>query len=125
MSEYDLAAEGDLFKALEPIIKEPIMDMDPMTAAISMISSIEPPFSEILEIEVPLLNIDENTIQENKLLPDVQLARSVSLGSLSSMDWMRGDAMKPDFIDIPVIDFNTDYGMQRSFSEGDIMFEIV
>ena len=38
MSEYDLAAEGDLFKALEPIIKEPIMDMDPMTAAISMIS---------------------------------------------------------------------------------------
>ena len=41
------------------------------------------------------------------------------------MDWMRGDAMKPDFIDIPVIDFNTDYGMQRSFSEGDIMVSIL
>ncbi|KAL2657687.1 hypothetical protein AAZV13_04G194400 [Glycine max] len=159
MSEYDLAAEGDLFKAPEPIIEEPIMDMDPMTATISMIScgedvssqglkstdidilqndqflhevfyecekdllekaAIEPPFSEILEIKVPLLNIDENTIQENKLLPDMQLAKSVSSGSLSSMDWMRGAAMKPAFIDIPAIDFNADYGMRRSFSEGDI-----
>ncbi|KAH1112892.1 hypothetical protein GYH30_010890 [Glycine max] len=159
MSEYDLAAEGDLFKAPEPIIEEPIMDMDPMTATISMIScgedvssqglkstdidilqndqflhevfyecekdllekaAIEPPFSEILEIKVPLLNIDENTIQENKLLPDMQLAKSVSSGSLSSMDWMRGAAMKPSFIDIPAIDFNADYGMRRSFSEGDI-----
>ena len=156
MSEYDLAAEGDLFKAPEPIIEEPIMDM---SAAISMMScgedvssqglkstdidilqndqflhevfyecekdllekaAIEPPFSEILEIKVPLLNIDENTIQENKLLPDMQLAKSVSSGSLSSMDWMRGAAMKPSFIDIPAIDFNADYGMRRSFSEGDI-----
>ncbi|XP_028790824.1 uncharacterized protein LOC114746716 isoform X2 [Neltuma alba] len=39
MSEYfDLAAEGDLFKAPEPIIEEPVVDLDPMTAAISMIS---------------------------------------------------------------------------------------
>ena len=156
MSEYDLAAEGDLFKAPEPIIEEPIMDM---SAAISMMScgedvssqglkstdidilqndqflsevfyecekdllekaAIESPFSEILEIKVPFLNIDENTIQENKLLPDMQLAKSVSSGSLSSMDWMRGAAMKPAFIDISAIDFNADYGMRRSFSEGDI-----
>ncbi|RDX89770.1 Zinc finger protein CONSTANS-LIKE 5 [Mucuna pruriens] len=160
MSEYDLAAEGDLFKAPEPIIEEPIMDLDPMTAAISMIScgedvssqglkstdidilendqflsevfyeckkdllekaALESPLSEILEIKVgPVLNIDENSIQENKLLPDMQLAKSVSSGSLSSMDWMRGAAMKPAFIDIPAIDFNAVYGMRRSFSEGDI-----
>jgi len=156
MSEYDLAAEGDLFKAPEPIIEEPIMDM---SAAISMMScgedvssqglkstdidilqndqflsevfyecekdllekaAIESPFSEILEIKVPFLNIDENTIQENKPFTDMQLAKSVSSGSLSSMDWMRGAAMKPSFIDIPAIDFNADYGMRRSFSEGDI-----
>ncbi|XP_022723604.1 uncharacterized protein LOC111280447 isoform X2 [Durio zibethinus] len=38
ISEYDLGGEGDLFKAPEPIIEEPIMDLDPMTAAISLIS---------------------------------------------------------------------------------------
>ncbi|XP_027904455.1 uncharacterized protein LOC114164124 isoform X2 [Vigna unguiculata] len=157
MSEYDLAAEGDLFKAPEPIIEEPIMDLDPMT--ISMMScgedvssqglkstdidilqndqflsevfyeckkdllekaAIESPLSEILEIKVPLLNIDENSIQENKSLPDMQLGKSVSSGSLSSMEWIRGAAMKPAFIDIPAMDFNAVYGMRRSFSEGDI-----
>ncbi|XP_020213725.1 uncharacterized protein LOC109797956 isoform X2 [Cajanus cajan] len=159
MSEYDLAAEGDLFKAPEPIIEEPMMDLDPMTVAISMIScgedvspqglkstdidilqtdqflsevfyecrkdllekaAIESPLSEILEIKVPFLNIDENSIQENKPLPDMQLAKSVSSGSLSSMEWIRGAAIKPAFIDIPAIDFDAVYGMRRSFSEGDI-----
>lgn len=39
ISDYDLGAEGDLFKAPEPIIEEPVMGIDPlMTAAISMIS---------------------------------------------------------------------------------------
>ncbi|KAJ1379460.1 CCT domain [Sesbania bispinosa] len=159
MSEYDLAAEGDLFKAPEPIIEEPVMDLDPMTAAISMIScgenvtseglkstdidilqneqflsevfyeckkdllekaAIESPLSEILEIKIPVLNIDENSILENKPLPDMPLPKSVSSGSLSSMDWMHGGAMNPAFLDIPGIDFNTVYGMRRSFSEGDI-----
>ncbi|KAL2339626.1 hypothetical protein Fmac_007566 [Flemingia macrophylla] len=159
MSEFDLAAEGDLFKAPEPIIEEPMMDLDPMTAAISMMScgedvssqglkttdidilqndqflsevfyecrkdllekaAIASPLSEILEIKVPFLNIDENSIQENKALPDMQLAKSISSGSLSSMDWLRGAAMKPAFIDIPAIDFDAVYGMRRSFSEGDI-----
>ncbi|XP_042504056.1 zinc finger protein CONSTANS-LIKE 9-like isoform X1 [Macadamia integrifolia] len=36
--EYDLGGEGDLFKAPEPIIEEPIIRLDPMSAAISMIS---------------------------------------------------------------------------------------
>ncbi|KAK7317138.1 hypothetical protein RJT34_01114 [Clitoria ternatea] len=159
MSEYDLAAEGDLFKAPEPIIEEPMMDLDPMTAALSMIScvedvssqglkssdinilqneqllsevfyecrkdliekaALESPLSQILEIKVPLLNIDENSIHENKPLPDVQLAKSVSSGSLTSMDWMHGAAIKPAFMDIPAIDFNAVYGMRRSYSEGDI-----
>ncbi|KAI4363673.1 hypothetical protein MLD38_019861 [Melastoma candidum] len=38
IAEYDLGGEGDLFKAPEPIIEEPIMVIDPMTAAISMMS---------------------------------------------------------------------------------------
>ncbi|XP_012567858.1 uncharacterized protein [Cicer arietinum] len=159
MSEFDLFVEGDLFKAPETIIEEPAMDLDPMQAAMSMIScgedvssqglkssdidvlqneqllsevyyeckkdmlekaAIESPLSEILEIKIPALNIEENPIQENKPLPDLLLPKSVSSGSLSSMDWMHGAAMKPAFLDFPGIDFNAVYGMRRAFSEGDI-----
>nr|GME13296.1 zinc finger protein CONSTANS-LIKE 9-like isoform X1 [Ipomoea batatas] len=38
ISEYDLGGEGDLFNVPEPLIEEPLLDIDPMTAAISMIS---------------------------------------------------------------------------------------
>ncbi|KAK8521214.1 hypothetical protein V6N13_077329 [Hibiscus sabdariffa] len=37
-TEYNLEGEVDMFKALEPIIEEPIVGLDPMTAAISLIS---------------------------------------------------------------------------------------
>ncbi|KAL4347954.1 hypothetical protein GQ457_17G024290 [Hibiscus cannabinus] len=37
-TEYNLEGEVDMFKALEPIIEEPIVGLDPMTAAISVIS---------------------------------------------------------------------------------------
>ncbi|CAJ2674779.1 unnamed protein product [Trifolium pratense] len=160
MSEFDLFVEGDLFKAPETIMEEPAMDLDPMQAAMSMIScgenvssqglksseiddvfqneqllsevyyeckkdmlekaAIESPLSEILEIKIPALNIDENSIQENKPIPDVLLPKSVSSGSLNSMDWMNGAAMKPAFLDFPRIDFSAVYGMRRAFSEGDI-----
>lgn len=83
-------------------------------------AAIESPLSEILEIKIPALNIDENSIQENKPIPDVLLSKSVSSGNLSSMDWMHGPAMKPAFLDFPGIDFNAVYGMRRAFSEGDI-----
>ncbi|XP_061356170.1 putative zinc finger protein CONSTANS-LIKE 11 [Gastrolobium bilobum] len=159
MSEFDLLVEGDLFKAPEPIIQEPSVDLDPMQAAMSMIScgedvssqglkssdidvlqneqllsdvfyeckkdllekvALESPLSDILEIKIPTLNIDEILVQENKPLADVPLPKSVSSGSLSSMDWMYGAAMKPAFLDFPGIDFNAVNGMRRAFSEGDI-----
>ncbi|KAK7320847.1 hypothetical protein VNO77_30698 [Canavalia gladiata] len=159
ISEYELLLEGDLFKAPEPIIEEPAIDLDPMLAAISMIScaedvssqglkssdidvlqteqllsevfyeckkdllektAIESSLSDIMEIKVPALKVDENPIQENKPIPDMTLPKSVSSGSLSSMDWMNGTAMKPAFLDFPGIDFNEVYGMRRAFSEGDI-----
>lgn len=41
LAEYDLGGEGDLFKAPEPIIEEPLLGMDPMTTAIPMISCTE------------------------------------------------------------------------------------
>ncbi|XVF53404.1 hypothetical protein PTKIN_Ptkin05aG0096900 [Pterospermum kingtungense] len=38
ISEYDLGGEGDLFKAPEPIIEEPVVSLDPMASVISLIS---------------------------------------------------------------------------------------
>ncbi|KDP22145.1 hypothetical protein JCGZ_25976 [Jatropha curcas] len=160
ISEYDLGGEGDLFKAPEPIIEESIVGLDPMTAAISMIScgdevissqglkvadiesiqteqflsevfyecrkdlmekaAIETPLAEILDIKIPVMRADENQIQENKVLPDVPLPKSVSSGCLSSMEWVHGAAVKPNFLDFSGVDLGTVYGMRRAYSEGDI-----
>ncbi|KAJ7965358.1 Zinc finger protein CONSTANS-like protein [Quillaja saponaria] len=158
--EYGLGGEGDLFKAPEPVIEEPVMDLDPMTAAMSMISSgedvispqglkatdidsfqneqllsevfyeckkdllekasLQSPLSDILDIKIPVLRIDENQIQEDKPLPDLPFQKSVSSGCLSAMDWMQGAAVKPAFLEFSGMDFSVDYGMRRAFSEGDI-----
>ncbi|OAY48460.1 uncharacterized protein LOC110618005 [Manihot esculenta] len=160
ISEYDLGGEGDLFKAPEPIIEQPLVGLDPMTAAISMIScgeevissqglkaadivsiqteqlmsevfyeckkdlmekaAVETPLSEILDIKIPITQINENQIQENIFLLDTPLPKSVSSGCLSSMDWVQGTAVKPNFLEFSEVDFGTVYGMRRAYSEGDI-----
>uniref|UniRef100_A0A2P2KY64 CCT domain-containing protein n=2 Tax=Rhizophora mucronata TaxID=61149 RepID=A0A2P2KY64_RHIMU len=159
ISEYDLGVEGDLFKAPEPIMEEPIMGPDPMAAAISMIfcgeevitrqgqvadiesiqseqllsevlyecekdfmekSAIETSLSEVLELKIPMARADENCVQENMLLSDPQLPKSVSSGCLSSTERMSDAAMKPCFLNFPGMDLGTAYGMRRAFSEGDI-----
>ncbi|XP_057995852.1 zinc finger protein CONSTANS-LIKE 16 isoform X2 [Hevea brasiliensis] len=160
ISEYDLGGEGDLFKAPEPIIEEPLVGLDPMTAALSMIScgeevissqglkvadiesieteqllseifyeckkdlmekaAIETPLSEILDIKIPVMRVDENQVQENKFLPDASLPKSVSSGCLNSMEWMQGAAVKPNFLDFSGVDLGTAYGMRRAYSDGDI-----
>lgn len=159
ISEYDLGGEGDLFKAPEPIMEEQVMGIDPMTAAITMIScgeevinpqelkvdietiqseqflrevlyecekdlmekaAIESPLSEVLDVKIPIARTNENSMQENKLLTDVLLQKSVSSGCLSSMEWVHGAGLKPSFLDFPALDFENAYGMRRAFSEGDI-----
>ncbi|KAL4324115.1 hypothetical protein GQ457_11G032870 [Hibiscus cannabinus] len=107
ISEYDLGGEGDLFKAPEPIIEEP--------AAISLISQ-------------GLKAADIESIQNEQLLEVLyecekdlmEQAKSVSSGCLSSMEWVQGAAIKPNFLDFPGMDFGSAYGMRRAFSEGDM-----
>ncbi|KAI8030306.1 Zinc finger protein CO3 [Camellia lanceoleosa] len=66
ISEYDLWGEGDLFKAPEPIIEEPAVGLDPMTAAISMISCGEDVISpQALKV------VDIESIQNEQLLSEV------------------------------------------------------
>ncbi|KAF5732421.1 CCT motif family protein [Tripterygium wilfordii] len=66
ISEYDLGGEGDLFKAPEPIIEEPIIGIDPMTVAISVISCGE----DVIHSQ-GLKVADIESIQSDQLLNDV------------------------------------------------------
>ncbi|OVA11331.1 CCT domain [Macleaya cordata] len=159
-SEYDLGEEGDLFKAPEPIIEEPEMGLDPMTA-ISMIScgedvispqtmkmsdlesfqteqlfrevfyecekelleksAIEEQFSDIQDVKIPALSMDEDQIADkDRLILDESIQKSVSSGCLSSMEWIHGGISRPNFLDFQLVDFGDAYGMRRAFSEGDI-----
>ncbi|KAJ6850851.1 uncharacterized protein M6B38_261915 [Iris pallida] len=49
VSEYDLGGEGDLFKAPEPIIEEPVLAVDPIFAAMTIISNGEDAISETIK----------------------------------------------------------------------------
>ncbi|KAK9291702.1 hypothetical protein L1049_019651 [Liquidambar formosana] len=155
--EYDM---GELFKAPEPIIEEPAVGLDPLTATISMIScgddvispqaleaadiesiqneqlwsdvfyeckkdllakaAMDNTVPDVLDVKVPVARVDENQIAADKFLSEGALQKSVSLGCLSSTEWINGIAMRSNFLDFPGIDFGSAYGMRRAFSEGDI-----
>ncbi|XP_010266521.1 PREDICTED: uncharacterized protein LOC104604011 [Nelumbo nucifera] len=66
ISEYDLGGEGDLFKAPEPIIEEPEMALDPITAAVSVISSGE----NVMSYQI-IKDTDMESIQGEHLLSEV------------------------------------------------------
>lgn len=48
--DYDLGAEGDLFKAPEPIIEEPVLALDPMSAAMTIISNGQDVMTETIKV---------------------------------------------------------------------------
>nr|GMD07521.1 zinc finger protein CONSTANS-LIKE 10-like isoform X1 [Ipomoea batatas] len=68
-SDYDLGGEGDLFKAPEPIfIEEPLVNLDPMAAAISLISLGDDVTShQGFEIS----NIIESSFENGQLLSEI------------------------------------------------------
>ncbi|WMV20714.1 hypothetical protein MTR67_014099 [Solanum verrucosum] len=161
ISEYDLGGEGDLFKAPQPFLELPLMGLDPMTAAISMIScsedaispqglkvldletsfeneqllsevfyeckkdlfekdAIDIPLSEVLDMKIPIVKADGSLTADENLVSEGSFQKSISSGCLSSMEWIHGAPMRPNFIDFGGMDFGAVYGMRRSFSEGDI-----
>ncbi|XP_077251294.1 uncharacterized protein LOC143890478 [Tasmannia lanceolata] len=159
VSEYDLGEEGDLFKAPEAIIEEPEVGLDPMAAAISMISggddvisaqaikvtdiesiqndhllnevfygcknglleksAIEEPVSEISDVKIPI-QMEDFVAEQNRLILEGAMPKSVSSGCLTSMEWISGSAMRPNFLDFHGMDLGAALGMRRAFSEGDI-----
>lgn len=80
----------------------------------------ETPLSEIMNIKIPVEKADENPFAGEQLLSQGQFPKSVSSESLSSMDWVNGPQIGPNFLTFPGMDFGAVYGMRRAFSEGDI-----
>ncbi|KVI04667.1 zinc finger protein CONSTANS-LIKE 12-like [Cynara cardunculus var. scolymus] len=66
ISDYDLGGEGDLFKAPVPIIEQPLVTLNPMTAAMSMISCGEDNISP-QELSVTVIE----SLQNEEFLTDV------------------------------------------------------
>lgn len=173
VSEYYLGGEGDLFKAPEPIIEEPLLSLDPVAAAISMMSgsenamdetikvadigaiqndpllsevlyecekelmeksAIEETISELLDVKIPMLQVEELPRQAEEVLGQIELPtmekdkssvrecslqKSVSSGCLQSADWINGPS-RPNFLDFQGLDFEAAFGLRRAYSEGDI-----
>ncbi|KAI3458015.1 hypothetical protein Pfo_014678 [Paulownia fortunei] len=67
ISDYNLWGEGDLFKAPEPVIEEPVIGLDPMTAAISMISCGE----DVISPQSLTVSDIESSIESGQLLSEV------------------------------------------------------
>ncbi|PSS32335.1 Zinc finger protein [Actinidia chinensis var. chinensis] len=82
--------------------------------------AIETTPSDVLDIKIHIVGTNENLISEGKVFPDESFQRSVSSGCLSSMEWICGAPIRPNFLDFPGMDLSTDYGLRRAYSEGDI-----
>ncbi|XP_039032083.1 uncharacterized protein LOC120167012 [Hibiscus syriacus] len=107
ISEYDLGGEGDLFKAPEPIIEEP-GDISLMSQGIKAADVESIQNEQLLDV---LYECEKDMMAQ---------AKSVSSGCLSSMEWVQGAVIKPNFPDFTRMDFRSAFGMRRAFSEGDI-----
>ncbi|KAL3650552.1 hypothetical protein CASFOL_006955 [Castilleja foliolosa] len=71
-SDYNLGEEGDLFKAPEPVIQEPFLGLDPtgldpISAAISMISCLE----DVISPQSLTISDIESSIESGQLLSEV------------------------------------------------------
>jgi len=62
--EYDLGGEGDLFKAPEPVIEEPVLPLDPMSAAMTIISNGQ-------DVMIETINVADMESIQNEHLNDV------------------------------------------------------
>ena len=86
--------------------------------------AIETPLSNVMDIKIPVVGTDDNFIVEDKLFTEGSFQKSVSSGCLSSLEWMHGAPVRPNFLDFPGMDLDDVYGMRRAFSESDIKVKV-
>ena len=68
------------------------------------------------------LKVEEDISQTEKVAVEASLQKSVSSGSLTSMDCVNGGETRtsPRFLGMPGMDLGAVFGMRRAYSEGDI-----
>ncbi|KAL2556243.1 CCT motif family protein [Forsythia ovata] len=105
ISDYNLGGEGDLFNAPEPVIQEPLIGLDPMTAAISMISCGE----NIISPHALTVSAIESSIESGQLLSEVYyeckkdiLAKDATVTPLSEFMDIKIPTVKTD--ELPISD---------------------
>lgn len=115
--EYDIGEEGDLFKAPDPILAEPILAVDPLSAALTMISCGEDTSQGLCELP----DLDLGSLQSGQQLLDKAFYEC-------EQDLMMKSAMESPFSDVldiknisvvpTTIDENQE--MQKSVSSGNL-----
>ncbi|KAI3886826.1 hypothetical protein MKW98_017178 [Papaver atlanticum] len=110
--EYDMGGEGDLFKAPEPILQEPLMGLDTLSDTISMISGGNN------EISSQTINVvDMETMQNEHLLNEVYYECKKELMEKSAI----GEEYVADDLDVKVpliqMDEDPDVEIDRLISD--------
>ncbi|KAK4749729.1 hypothetical protein SAY87_027178 [Trapa incisa] len=120
MTEYDLGGEGDMFKAPEPIIEERIVGLDPLSAAISMVS-----FTGDSVLAQDLKFADITTLENEPLLSEVfyechkDLVETAAIGtSFAEALEMEIPPMKIDVGESMMNELPLDSPFQKSASKG-------
>lgn len=116
ISEYDIGDEGDLFKAPDPILEEPIIAVDPLSAALTMISCGEDSSQGLCELP----DLDLGSLQSGQQLLDKAFYEC-------EQDLMMKSAMESPFSDVldiknisVVTTINENEDMQKSVSSGNL-----
>ncbi|CAL9166056.1 unnamed protein product [Musa hybrid cultivar] len=83
-------------------------------------SEIENSISELLDVKIPAVQIDEVPPSKDLSQADGSMQKSISSGCLNSVEWVPRSTMRPEFFDFQELDFEAAFGLKRSYSEGDI-----
>ncbi|CAH8341324.1 unnamed protein product [Eruca vesicaria subsp. sativa] len=97
--EYDIGEEGDLFKAPDPILEEPVLAVDPLSAALTMISCGEDSSQGLCELP----DLDLGSLQSGQQLLDKAFYEC-------EQDLMMKSAMESPFSDVLDIKNISDVG---------------
>ncbi|XP_074578617.1 uncharacterized protein LOC141835089 [Curcuma longa] len=84
-------------------------------------SEIEDSITELLRVNIPAIQIDEVPSLEKLGSTEGSIQKSISSGSLNSVELIRSRTMRPDqFFDLQGLDLAAAYSLRRAYSEGDI-----
>ncbi|WOL14591.1 hypothetical protein Cni_G23371 [Canna indica] len=98
ISEYDMGGEGDLFKGPEPILEEPELELDPVAAAMSIMSSgADHVITEAIQndgLNDVLLECSKDILEESEIEDSISELLDVKLPAVQNPE-MNGAVLPP------------------------------